>query len=249
MPSTAPWSSSQRVGVEHGLRRGRIDAHAGHDLELFGGCGVSDDDLHEEPVALRLRQQVHTFGLDRVLRREHQERIGNEMRDARDRDLALGHHLEQRRLHLGGRTVDLVGEDEVGEDRAQLHVETLRGLAVDARADEVGRHEVGGELDAGERALDRGRERLGGERLREAGHALQEAMPPREQAHHESFDHAVLPDDDALDFEQGALEACRSLGDGGGIGGLERHGAPGKGGVSREILRRTTPKRFRDFQV
>ena len=113
----------QRVGVEHRLGRRRVDAHPGDDLELLGGRGVADDDLHEEPVALRFGQQVHAFGLDRVLRREHEEGVGHEVRDAGDRHLALGHHLEQRRLHLGGRTVDLVGEHEVGEHRAELDVE------------------------------------------------------------------------------------------------------------------------------
>jgi hypothetical protein len=31
--------------------------------------------------------------------------------------LLLLHRLEQRRLRLGGRAVDLVAEDDVGEDR------------------------------------------------------------------------------------------------------------------------------------
>ena len=142
------------------------------------------------------------------------------MRDPGDRHLALGHHLEERRLHLGGRAVDLVGEHEVGEDRAELDVEALGGRAVDPRADEVGRHEVGSELDARERALDGGGERFRRERLGEAGHTFEQAVAPGEQAHHEPLDHAVLPDDDALDLEQRALEPCRSLGDGGRIGGL-----------------------------
>ena len=37
---------------------------------------------------------------------------------AADRDLPLLHGFEQRRLHLGGRAVDLVGKHEIGEDRA-----------------------------------------------------------------------------------------------------------------------------------
>ena len=57
--------------------------------------------------------------------------------------------------------------------------------------------------------------------------------PASEQAHHEPLDHAVLPDDDALDLEQRALEPCGRLGDGGRIGGLRRHCAPREGGKSR----------------
>jgi hypothetical protein len=37
-----------------------------------------------------------------------------------DRDLALLHRLEQRRLRLGGGAVDLVGQQEVGEDGARV---------------------------------------------------------------------------------------------------------------------------------
>src|ERR1044071_1258669 len=44
-------------------------------------------------------------------------------------------------------------------------------LVVDARADEVGRHQVGRELDAAESAAHRGGERFDGEGLCEPGHA------------------------------------------------------------------------------
>ena len=72
------------------------------------------------------------------------------MRLAGDRDLALLHDLEQRALHLGRRAVDLVGEEQVAEDRAERGVELAGLLVVDARADEVGGHEVRRELNATE---------------------------------------------------------------------------------------------------
>jgi hypothetical protein len=110
---------------------------------------VVEDDLHEEAVALGLGQRVHALVLDRVLGGQHEERVRAPGASAADGDLALGHHLEQRRLHLGGRPVDLVGQHEVGEDRAELDVEALvRRRAVDAGADDVGGQQVGRELDA-----------------------------------------------------------------------------------------------------
>ena len=48
---------------------------------------------------------------------------------------------------LAGRAVDLVGEHQVGEDRAERHLELAELLVVDPRADDVGRHQVGRELD------------------------------------------------------------------------------------------------------
>ena len=72
----------------------------------------------------------------------HEERRRDPVGLVADRDLALLHHLEQRRLHLRGRAVDLVREQEVAEHGAELGVEPARVRAVDPRADQVGRHEV-----------------------------------------------------------------------------------------------------------
>ena len=99
------------------------------------------------------------------------------LRLAADRHLPLLHHLEQRTLHLGRRPVDLVGEEQVGEHRAERRAELASRLVVDARADEVGRHEVRRELHPLELAADRLRQRLDREGLRQAGHALDEDVP------------------------------------------------------------------------
>ena len=155
----------------------RLGAHPVDDLALLLGGRVVDEHLHEEAVALRLGQRVDALGLDRVLRGEHEERVGQRVGDAADGDLPLGHDLEQRRLHLGGGAVDLVGEHEVGEDRAELDVEGVLAGLVDARADDVGGHEVGGELEAGEGAADRPREGLDRQRLGDAGTPSRSTWP------------------------------------------------------------------------
>ena len=79
---------------------------------------------------------------------------GSGIRRVADRDLALLHHLEQRRLDLRRSAVDLIGQQEVAEDRAELGVECALAGPVDARADEVGRHQIGGELDPRERSAE-----------------------------------------------------------------------------------------------
>ena len=120
-----------------------------------GRRGVADEHLEHEPVELRLRQRVGALGLDRVLRGHDEERVGRGVGLAADGDLPLLHDLQQRALHLRGRAVDLVGEQQVGEDRAERDLELALALVVDAGADDVGGHEVGGELDALELAADR----------------------------------------------------------------------------------------------
>ena len=174
------------LALQRGELLGRGDGgdflrDAGHPLdddELFFLARIADQHLHHEPVDLRFGQRVGAFGLDRVLRRHHQERRGHAVRLAGDRDLVLLHHLEQRALHLRRRAVDLVGEQQVGEHRPERRVELAGLLVVDARADEVRRHEIGRELDALERAADGARERLDRQRLGEARARLRRAGGP-----------------------------------------------------------------------
>ena len=123
-----------------------------------------------------------------------------------DRHLPLLHHLEQRRLHLRGRAVDLVGEQEVAEDRALLGVEAARVGPVDPRADEVARHEVGRELDAPERPAEHGRGRLDRQRLREPGHALDQEVAAGDEADEHPLEHLVLAGDHPLDLDEGLLQ-------------------------------------------
>ena len=88
---------------------------------------------------------------------------------ALDRHLALLHRLEQRGLRLRRGAVDLVGEQEVGEDRAGAEDELGRPLVEDLRAGDVGGHQVRRELDARETERGRLRERARDQRLREPG--------------------------------------------------------------------------------
>src|SRR5438045_3606607 len=69
-----------------------------------------------------------------------------------DRHLAVAHRLQQGGLGARGGPVDLVGEDDVGEDRAGLEDEGAGPLVEDAGAQQVAGEQVGGELDAVERA-------------------------------------------------------------------------------------------------
>ena len=97
----------------------RVDGVALAQHERLGAVvGVAHRDAHHEAVALRLGQGVGALHLERVLRRDDEERLGQRVRVPVDGDLALLHRLEQRGLRLGGGAVDLVGDHDVREDRA-----------------------------------------------------------------------------------------------------------------------------------
>ena len=148
-----------------------------------------------------------------------------------DRDLVLLHDLEEGRLDLGRRAVDLVGEQEVGEDGAGLDLEAALVRAVDARPDEVGRHQVRGELDALERPAEDLGEGLDGQGLGQTGHALEEEVAAGQEADEDSLEHLVLADDDPPDLEHdrfgggpGVARIGQRVQVGGGRGRLGRIG-------------------------
>ena len=66
----------------------------------------------------------------------------------------LLHRLQQRGLGLGGGSVDLVAQQEIGEDGPWSEGELAAALVVDRGAGHVGGHQVRGELDAREAELD-----------------------------------------------------------------------------------------------
>ena len=134
-----------------------------------------------EPVALRLGERVRALHLDGVLGRDDEERPGQQVADAVDRDLGLLHALQERRLGLGRGAVDLVADHDVGEDRAGPELEPLVGLPVDADAGQVAGQQVGRELDPADRAVDGVRQRLGQGGLADAGHVLDQQVALGEQ--------------------------------------------------------------------
>ena len=97
--------------------------------------------------------------------------------------------------------------------------------AVDARADEVRRDEVGRELDAGERSAEHSRGRLDRQGLGETGHAFDEQVALRQQADEHTLEHRVLPGDDPADLEERLLELfLRVLGRQRGVFDVLGHG-------------------------
>ena len=86
-------------------------------------------------------------------------------------------------------------------------------------------HQVGRELDAGERSADDPGQRLDGERLGHAGHAFEQAVAAGEQRDEHPLDHPVLADDDPLDLEHRPFEHGRVLGRGRAVAPAARSSA------------------------
>ena len=150
------------------------------DVELLVLVGVVDQDVEHEPVELGLGERVGPFLLDRVLRRQDEERVGQAVPLAADGHLPLLHRLEQRGLGLGRGPVDLVGQHDVGEDRPAEELELAdagRLVLLDHLGPgDVRGHQVGRELDpvVGQvQGVGQGVDHQG---LGQAGHADQQAV-------------------------------------------------------------------------
>src|SRR5699024_2084474 len=126
-------------------------------------------------------------------------------------DLAFGHDLQQGRLHLGGCTVDLVGQYEVDEDRPQFDVELLGGGMINAGADDVGGHQVGGELHARERSTGDLGQRGDRQCLGDTRYPFDEAVPSGDQSDQGALHHTLLADDDRRDLVQRCAEQSGRL--------------------------------------
>ena len=147
--------------------------------------------------------------------------------------LALLHRLQEGRLRAWARAIDLVGHQQLGEDRAGDEAEALAagaGVVEHLGAQNVGRHQVGRELHPFLGKTQDDAQGLGKAGLGQARHADQERMATGQERDQRVLDNALLTEDDPTDLLLDLIQ----LGDGrldrgGNIGilvGDERHADP-----------------------
>ena len=142
----------QCAGVGHALgvcgfvARGLIE----NDRQRLG-IREPDVQFEHEAIELGFWQRIGALHVDRVLGRQDEKRGLHLVGPPQHGDRALLHGFEQSRLGLGGSAVDLVGQHDVGEDRAGLKTEGAPARLLffqNIGPDNVGRHQVRRELDA-----------------------------------------------------------------------------------------------------
>ena len=167
--------------------------------QFLVAVGVLNLHKKHEPVELRFRQGVGTLLLDRVLRGQHKKRLWQREDAAGHGDVMFLHGLEQCGLRLGRRAVDFVGEDDVGEDRSLYELKlppALGGLLQDIRAGDVGRHQVGRELNAVEVERHHPGQRVDHECLSQARYSHEQRVAAREDGDEQALNDLVLSYDD-----------------------------------------------------
>jgi hypothetical protein len=134
------------------------------------------------------------------LRRENEERFLELVSLVADGDLFFLHGFEQRALHLGGRAVDFIGEDEVGENRAFARAEAAGLRIVNLRADDVGGQHVRRELQARKFHADARGHGFHRQSFGKPRHAFEEDVAVGQQADDEAFGQIILADNDFAQF-------------------------------------------------
>jgi hypothetical protein len=180
-------------------------------LERLFGRRVRHDELHHEAIELGFGERVGSLELHGILRGDHREEGRERDRLAAERHRALLHHLQQRRLGLGRRAIDLVGQQDGREDRALAQVEGLRGELEHLGTEDVGRHQIRGELDALEiDAADAG-QRPGEQGLADARNSFQQDVAPRVECGEQLPQQGVVPDEDRLDGTAETVDASLQI--------------------------------------
>ena len=148
--------------------------------------------LHQEPVQLRLRQTIRPRLLNRVLRRDHHERTTRRVSHPVHRHLRLLHHLQQGRLRLRTRPVDLVRQHHRREHRTRMELPLPTPLIKHRHPRDITRQQIRRELDPRVRPLHRRRHRPSQSRLPRPRRVLQQQVALSQHRHQSQPHHLLL---------------------------------------------------------
>ncbi len=126
--------------------------------------------------------------------------IGQGQRFAFDGHLSLLHGLQQRGLGLGRGAVDLIGQDDVGKDRALAQLEGVLGAVEDVSAGDVAGQQIGCELDALEFQPEHFGKAAGHQGLAQAREVFQQDVPACQHGRHHHFEQVALAHHGPLHF-------------------------------------------------
>lgn len=207
--------SAQGVEAHHRLdmieRIGGLAIKEHLDLVFF--AWVAEADPHDESVKLRFGKGISALVIDGVLGGDHEKRRGEGVRCAVDRHLSFVHGLKKSGLCTRRGAVDLVGKQEVMEDRALVEMKGAVFGIEDRGAEDIGRKEIGGKLNAGKVEMEGLGEGFGQCGFADPGDIFEQDVSSAEDAKDGQLDAFALGEDDTADrgedITQGRLGVCR----------------------------------------
>ncbi len=194
----------QTGGAQYGAGIGQAQrvVVAGQQLPFGLGIGVAQVQAEHESVQLRFGQRVGADQIKRILGGDDEERRGQFPAHAIDADLAFGHRFQQGALGLGRCPVQFIDQQQLREHRAGMEAETAIAAVEHRDADDVGRQQVAGALDAVEiqpQGLGQGVRQRG---LAHARNILDQQMAAGQKAGKRQAHFVLFAQDDAVDLGQ-----------------------------------------------
>ena len=162
-----------------------------HNLYLIVKTGVVQTDVEHETVLLGFGQRIGAFLLHRVLCGKDEERVRQLVGHAVHTHRALLHGFQKSRLRFGWRTVNLIRQNDIGEDGA-FHKFELAGFVQNFCTHDVRRHKVGCKLDTVVGQVDGFCYSRDHQCLCQTGHPDKEGVAPAEHYHQDVADYILL---------------------------------------------------------
>ena len=163
------------------VRRTLGQVVGGHRLRFLGLLRVACRGAEQEAIQLGFGQRVGAFELQGVLRGDHQKFLRQGEGFPIDGDLPLLHGFQQRRLRFRPGPVDLIDQQQIGEHRPGLKLESRLAGIEDMQAGDVGRHQIRSALDAPEVPAQHLGEGLAQQGLAHSGRAFQQDVAAPDQ--------------------------------------------------------------------
>src|SRR5438445_3115763 len=137
-----------------------------------------------------------------ILRGNHQKGLWQRIRMRVYRNLPFVHCLKKRRLRFRRSAVDLICQQNVGEQGAAFELELLLHGRVDRNSNHVGWQHIAGELNSLKAAIDCSRQRLTESSLANSWNAFYEQVSAGKNGDQRQPDHVIFA---ANDFSEGSF--------------------------------------------
>ena len=146
---------------------------------------------------------------------QHEKRLDKLSNFAASGDALFLHCFKHGRLSFGRGAVDFIGQDQVGENWPFLKHELAPPawrFHHNVRAHDIGRHQIGRELNAAERNVEHVAKSAHQQRLAQTGNAFEQNVAACKKGHQRAIDDFVMADDDFADFAaQGGIGLAEVL--------------------------------------
>ncbi len=167
---------------------------------------VADGQPHEKTVQLAFREGVGAVVLEGILGRQHQEGSRKLECLVVDCDRSLLHGLQEPALGSGRSPVDLVGQENVGENGSRPGLELGGPGIVEGHSQDIGGEEITGELDSPESQPQASSKGMGQGSLPNTRDVLEKDMPTSEKSCKGEANYLPLSVEDTLDLVNQAFK-------------------------------------------